>query len=84
VNCTPLFNYGTIGGTWPCQGGYESTTVAPHKGNLQLKITGTIPLGVLSSRCQGHTTIAAGESAVVTLAWGETTFPLLRTRHTTP
>jgi alpha,alpha-trehalase len=76
VNCSPLFNYGTTGGTWTYIGdGYDSMRVAAREGSLELSITGTIPLGVLSSRCYGRTTIAAGESAFVTLSWGESTIP---------
>jgi GH15 family glucan-1,4-alpha-glucosidase len=76
VNCSPLFNYGTTGGTWSYIGdGYDSMRVAAREGSLELSITGTIPLGVLSSRCYGRTTIAAGESAFVTLSWGEGTIP---------
>jgi alpha,alpha-trehalase len=76
VNCSPLFNYGTTCATWTYSGdGYDSMRVATREGSLELSITGTIPLGVLSSRCYGRTTIAAGESAFVTLSWGENTIP---------
>jgi len=76
VNCSPLFNYGTTGGTWTYSGeGYDTMRVAAREGSLELSIAGTIPLGVLSSRCYGRTTIAAGESAFVTLSWGGNTIP---------
>jgi alpha,alpha-trehalase len=76
VNCSPLFNYGTTGGTWTYSGdGYDTMRVAAREGSLELSITGTIPLVVLSSRCYGCTTIAAGESAFVTLSWGGNAIP---------
>src|SRR6202046_631806 len=76
VNCAPVFDYGTTGGAWTYQGdGYDSMRASAHKGSLELSITGTIPLGVLGARCYGRTTIAAGESAFVTLSWGETGIP---------
>jgi GH15 family glucan-1,4-alpha-glucosidase len=76
VNCAPLFDYGTTGGTWTYSGdGYDSMRAAAPKGTLELSITGTIPLGVLRARCYGRTTITAGESAFVALSWGENTLP---------
>jgi len=51
VNCAPLFNYGTAGGTWSYQGdGYDVMTVAPHEGNIRLELAGSIQLGVLGAR----------------------------------
>ena len=76
VNCAPLFDYGTTGGTWTYSGdGYDSMHVAAPTGSLELSITGTIPLGVLRARCYGRTTMAAGESAFAALSWGENTLP---------
>ena len=76
VNCAPIFDYGTAGGTWTYSGdGYDSMLVAAPTGSLELSITGTIPLGVLRARCYGRTTMAAGESAFVALSWGENTLP---------
>jgi alpha,alpha-trehalase len=71
VNCAPLFDYGTTGGTWSYQGdGYESMTVAPKEGDVRLDLTGNIGLGVLGARSYGHTTLTAGQSAFVALSWG--------------
>ena len=76
VNCAPLFDYGTAGGTWSYQGdGYESMTVAPQKGDLRLNLSGSIRLGVLGARCYGRTTISEGESAFISLCWGEADVP---------
>src|SRR5262247_1184430 len=45
VNCAPLFNYGTAAGTWIYTGeGYDTMTVAPREGDIQLKLAGSIPL----------------------------------------
>ncbi|MDQ2873450.1 MAG: glycoside hydrolase family 15 protein [Actinomycetota bacterium] len=71
VNCAPLFNYGTAAGAWSYQGdGYESMTVAPHEGDVQLKVAGNIRLGVLGARCYGRMTLTEGETAFVSLSWG--------------
>src|SRR5580693_8758727 len=71
VNCGPLFNYGSVGGTWNYQGdGYEAMTIAPKEGDLQLELAGSIPLGVIGARSYGRTTLTQGQSAFVTLSWG--------------
>ena len=76
VNCAPLFNYGTAAGTWSYQGdGYDSMTVAPHEGDLQLDVAGNIRLGVLGARCYGRKTLTEGETAFVTLSWGADKVP---------
>src|ERR1700729_3793577 len=44
VNCAPLFDYGTAGGTWTYRGdGYESMTIAPKEGDLRLDLSGNGP-----------------------------------------
>ena len=49
VDCSPLFNYGTTGGTWSYRGeGYVSMTVAPEEGDLRLDLAGNIGLGVFT------------------------------------
>jgi GH15 family glucan-1,4-alpha-glucosidase len=76
LNCAPLFNYGTAGGTWSYSGdGYESMTLTPAEGDLHLDLAGNIRLGVLSARCYGRTTLTQGESAFVTLSWGDGNVP---------
>ena len=76
VNCAPLFDYGTAGGTWTYQGdGYESMTIAAKEGDLRLDLSGNIPLGVLGARCYGRTTLTQGQSAFVTLSWGAANVP---------
>jgi len=76
VNCAPLFNYGTAGGTWSYQGdGYEAMTVTPKEGDLTLDLAGNIRLGVLGARCYGRTTLTQGQSAFVVLSWGSGSIP---------
>ncbi len=76
VNCGPQFDYGSTGGTWSYQGdGYDSMTIAPEKGDVQLVLAGSIPLGVLGARCYGRTTLTQGESAFVALSWGDAKVP---------
>jgi GH15 family glucan-1,4-alpha-glucosidase len=76
VNCAPLFNYGAAGGTWSYQGeGYDAMAIAPAEGDVPLKLAGTIPLGVLGARCYGRTTLTQGQSAFVTLTWGDAKAP---------
>ena len=76
VNCAPLFNYGTAGGTWSYQGdGYDAMSVAPKEGDMRLDLAGSIRLGVLGARCYGRTTLSQGESAFVVLSWGDAKVP---------
>jgi alpha,alpha-trehalase len=76
VNCAPIFDYGTTGGTWRYQGdGYDSMTVAPKEGDVQLALAGSIQLGVMGVRCYGRTTLTQGQSAFVALSWGDATVP---------
>jgi GH15 family glucan-1,4-alpha-glucosidase len=76
VNCGPLFNYGTAGGTWSYRGeGYGAMTVAPADGDVRLELAGSVPLGVLGARAYGRTTLTQGQSAFVVLSWGDATVP---------
>jgi alpha,alpha-trehalase len=76
VNCGPLFDYGTAHGTWNYQGdGYDSMTIAPKEGDVQLHLTGNIQLGVLGARCYGRTTLTQGQSAFVAMSWGDAKVP---------
>ena len=76
VNCGPLFDYGRVGGTWSYQGdSYDAMTLTPAEGDLQLHVSGTVPLGVLGARCYGRTTLTEGQSAYVALSWGDAQVP---------
>jgi GH15 family glucan-1,4-alpha-glucosidase len=76
VNCSPLFNYGTAAGTWSYKGeGYDAMTAAPHEGDLQLELAGSIQLGVLGARSYGRTTLTESQSAYMVLSWGDAGVP---------
>jgi alpha,alpha-trehalase len=76
VNCLPVFGYGTAGGTWDYQGdGYDAMTTAAPDGDVRLRLGGTVPLGVLGTRCYGRTTLTAGQSAFSSLSWGDSKAP---------
>jgi hypothetical protein len=66
VNCTPLFNYGTVGGTWSYTGnGYDAMRITPAEGDVRPELAGSIPLGAMGARCYGRTTLPQGQSAFV-------------------
>jgi GH15 family glucan-1,4-alpha-glucosidase len=72
VNCAPLFNYGSVSGTWSySDDSYDAMTIAAAEGDMQLKLAGSIPLGVLGARSYGRTTLTPGQSAFVALSWGD-------------
>jgi GH15 family glucan-1,4-alpha-glucosidase len=76
VNCAPVFNYGTGGGTWNYHGdGYTAMTITPHEGNTRLDLAGSIQLGVLGARGYGRTTLGQGQSAFMVLSWGDAKVP---------
>jgi alpha,alpha-trehalase len=76
VNCAPLFNYGTVTGTWSYSGeGYDAMTVVAAEGDTRLDLAGSIPLGLLGARCYGRTTLTQGQSAFVALSWGDSRAP---------
>ena len=76
VNCNPLFNYGTEGGIWNYEGdGYDAMTIVPKEGDVHLRLSGTVKLGVLGARCYGRTTLTEGQSAFVALSWGDANAP---------
>jgi alpha,alpha-trehalase len=76
VNCAPLFNYGTVPGAWSYSGdGYDAMTVVAAEGDTRLNLAGSIPLGLLGARCYGRTTLTQGQSAFVTLSWGDSRAP---------
>ena len=76
VNCNPLFNYGTEGGIWNYEGdGYDVMTIAPKEGDVHLRLSGTVKLGVFGARCYGRTTLTEGQSAFVALSWGDANVP---------
>ena len=76
VDCAPLFNYGSVAGTWSYKGdGYTAMTAGAKEGDVQIDLAGSIRLGVLGARGYGRTTLAEGQSAFEVLSWGETKAP---------
>jgi alpha,alpha-trehalase len=76
-NCAPLFDYGRKVGTWEYVGeGYSSLILAPDGEGPQLRLTSSLPMGVVGGRSYGRTTLAAGESTFVALAWGREPAPV--------
>ena len=68
VNCLPLFDYARNQGRWEFDGsGYDRAKIAGS--GVELTLGGSVPLGVVGARCTGRTTLEAGESAFVALAW---------------
>ncbi len=76
VNCAPLFDYGSCPGKWSYSGdGYDAMTITPSEGDVELRLAGSIRLGVLGARAYGRTTLIEGESAFVALSWGGSDIP---------
>ncbi len=76
VNCAPLFDYGSSPGKWSyCGDGYDAMTITPPEGDVELRLSGSIRLGVLGARAYGRTTLIEGESAFVALSWGGSDSP---------
>jgi alpha,alpha-trehalase len=76
VNCAPLFNYGATGGIWSYQGdGYDAMTISAKDSDVELRLSGSVRLGVLGARGYGRTTLTEGESAYVVLSWGDAKVP---------
>src|SRR6516165_4876471 len=76
VNCAPLFNYGTASGAWSYRGeGYDAMTIGAKDADVELKLAGSIRLGVLGARGYGRTTLTEGQSAYVVLSWGDAKVP---------
>jgi alpha,alpha-trehalase len=76
VSCGPLFNYGTTSGTWSYTGdGYDAMALTPADGDVRLELAGSIPLGVLGARCYGRTTLTQGQTAFISLTWGDGSAP---------
>jgi alpha,alpha-trehalase len=72
VNCAPLFDYGRTEGTWSYKGdGYDSMTIRPPEGDLELGLVTNIRLGLAGVRSYGRSVLDPGQSAFVALSWGD-------------
>ena len=71
VNVVPLFEYGSLTGTWEYDGkGYATMAVKPPAGEPALALTSNLRLGVAGARCYGRTNLDQGQTAFVALSWG--------------
>ena len=71
LNAVPLFEYGSMTGTWEYNGaGYRNMTVHPPAGDPALTMTSSLRLGVAGARCYGRTNLSQGQTAFVALSWG--------------
>ena len=70
LSCLPLFDYGRNQGEWSYEGaGYDRLTV--RCGDLSLELVSSLRLGVAGARGYGRTMLDEGNSAFVSLSWGE-------------
>jgi GH15 family glucan-1,4-alpha-glucosidase len=70
VNAAPLFEYGSVTGTWDYGGDdYSSMIVRPPGGEPALTMTSSVRLGTTGARCYGRSTLDEGETAFVALSW---------------
>jgi GH15 family glucan-1,4-alpha-glucosidase len=76
VDCAPLFGYGAVEGSWSYRDeGFKRMTAAPQMGDLRLELAESILFGTLGVRAYGRTALKEGESAYVTLSWGDSVVP---------
>ncbi|MGD0746563.1 MAG: glycoside hydrolase family 15 protein [Acidimicrobiales bacterium] len=72
ANAVPVFEYGTQTGIWAYEGdGYQSMTVRPPPGDPVVTVSSSLRLGSAGARCYGRSTLDKGQSAFVSLSWGD-------------
>jgi GH15 family glucan-1,4-alpha-glucosidase len=72
ANCLPLFDYGRLQSQWSYAGdGYDAATVRDPSGDLELRLTSSLPLELAGARALARGLLREGESAFVALSWGE-------------
>jgi len=72
LNCLPIFDYGREPGTWSYTGdGYDSAVVSAPSGDLELRLTSSMPLGLTGPRTTARAALQEGESAFAALSWGD-------------
>ena len=76
LNCLPVFEYGREPGGWSYAGeGYDAATIRAPSGDLELRLTTSLPLGLTGPRAMARAVLREGESAFVALSWGEDDAP---------
>src|SRR4051795_4362209 len=72
LNCLPIFDYGREPGAWSYTGeGYESAVVSAPGGDVELRLTSSMPLGLTGPRATARAALQEGESAFAALSWGD-------------
>jgi len=72
ANCLPLFDYGRLPSQWSYAGeGYDAATVRDPSGDLELRLTSSLPLELAGARALARALLREGENAFVALSWGE-------------
>jgi GH15 family glucan-1,4-alpha-glucosidase len=72
LNCLPIFNYGREPGAWSYAGeGYDSAVVSAPSGDLELRLTSSLPLGLTAARATARAALRESESAFAALSWGD-------------
>jgi GH15 family glucan-1,4-alpha-glucosidase len=76
LNCLPVFDYGREPGVWSYTGeGYDAATVRAPSSDLELRLTTSMPLGLMGPRAMARAGLREGESAFVALSWGDDEAP---------
>jgi GH15 family glucan-1,4-alpha-glucosidase len=72
LNCLPIFDYGREPSVWSYAGeGYDAATVHAPGSDLELRLTTSLPLGLMGPRAMARAQLREGEIAFVALSWGE-------------
>ncbi|MEK8227913.1 glycoside hydrolase family 15 protein [Oerskovia sp. M15] len=77
VVCEPLPDYGREAAQWEYEGPTYQTLVtrAAHPTTPDLRLSGSLRLGVENRRAQGRTRMSAGDKAYVALSWSDRPAP---------
>jgi GH15 family glucan-1,4-alpha-glucosidase len=74
LNCLPAFDYGKEPSVWSYEGeGYDTATVREPSGELELRLTTSLPLGLTGPRAIARAALKEGESTFAALSWGDET-----------
>jgi GH15 family glucan-1,4-alpha-glucosidase len=72
LNCLPIFDYGREPGSWSYAGeGYDTAVVSAPGGDLELRLTSSLPLGLIGPRAAARAALKEGEMAFAALSWGD-------------
>jgi GH15 family glucan-1,4-alpha-glucosidase len=72
MGCEPAFEYGLERGRWEYTGdGYHEATCRSHGGEVELKLTTDLNLGIEGPRATARHLMKEGETLFVALSWSE-------------